>query len=294
MGVKVSEAYEMGIIPEDIMDVLPNNGYCEYCDNELSLSDNFTQLYCDNAYCSSKIAARLEFMMKSLDIDNWGESACLKAARDFKLKSPYAIFKLTEFNINYKDISNFKNKVDILKKVRNKPIPFWRVVQIAAIPGIDTIAFKLLNNYNSADEFYSDLHKEEVSLIYEKLGLSEESKVMGVRIYNTFVEYESEIRFGESIFNIQKVADTVISIAITGEVYGYSSKKKYIEELNDLYGDKVTIYMSNTLTKNTYALICDNENSQTNKAVKAEKYGIKVFNSRQFKSHMAEVYNKQK
>lgn len=290
--MKVNEAYESGLISEELMEILPGEGKCEYCGEELSVSDNLTQLFCSNPYCSSKIASRMEFMCKALDIDDWGEASCLKVVEDFHLKSPYAAFNLVKvLGKEYNGISAFEKKVEQLNNSRKQAIPFWKVVQIAAIPGIDTIAFKLMNEYNSADEFYRDLEKYQVALVCKKINISNESKVMAVRIYNTLLEYKSEIEYGEKFFNIKKATGKILTIAITGEVYGYNSKSEYIDELNARFGDKLTIYMSNTLTKSSYALICDREDSNTRKAIKAAEYGIQVFTSDEFIGHIEGVYN---
>lgn len=289
--MKVTEAYEYGLIADELMNILPGDGVCEFCGQELCVSDNLTQLYCDNPYCSSKIASRLEYMAKALDVDDWGESTCLKIVQDFNLKSPYTAFNLVKMlGKNYTGVSAFDKKVRALHTALEKEIPFWKVVQIAAIPGIDTIAFKLMNEYNSADEFYSDLERREVAMICSKLNISNDSKVLAVRVYNTLKEYEDEIRYGEHFFKIKKAAAKTLTIAITGEVFGYSSKNEYIKELNARYGDKLTIYMSNTLTKSSYALICDREESNTRKAVKAAGYGIRIFKSDEFIEHLDEVY----
>ena len=95
-------------------------------------------------------------------------------------------------------------------------------------------------------------------------------------------------------FNIKKVNENKIIIAITGSVLGYSTKSEYVKKLNSILGDKAFVIRRDTVSKETNYLVCDNDSSsnkyKTALRLQESGSGIEILGSAELLTRLQEIY----
>lgn len=264
MGFSYSEVAETGLIDEEVLENIPSTCDGEYgCGEELEFTDNLTQLYCPNRFCTHKIAARLEAMAKEMKADGWGESTCLEVVKRFKLLSPAMVFfieKLPAEKYPYDlKVSAFQTKLANICDPEKRKVKLWEVVKLMNIPGIASNARKIFDGYNTMEEAYDDIESKQIPLIAEKLGMSvkSESGVLVINTYNTLLEYKDELLAAQRHFEIYRPEGRQISMAITGGVVGYTNKQEFVSHLNRKFKGKCDVVLG-TVNSSLDVLIADN------------------------------------
>lgn len=275
MSMALKFAYEQGFLDErlveEIKDTYPELK-CE-CGEDLKVTETLARLYCDNRFCPARIADRLENMAKAMKVDDWGVATCKKVVVEFNLKSPYQVFML-EGKV-FSGVSVFEKKIQAFLNSPNRKAELWQIVQYGKLPGIDGSAYKIFDGYKSMEDAYNDIEKYQVPLIAEKLGHKNDAGILSVAIYNTLIEYKDELLMGEEQFELIKKEGEKFQVAITGSLDGFTNKGEFVDYLNERYKGRVNVILSNTVTRNTKALVCDGESS-TGKYKKAKKIQDKV------------------
>ena len=168
------------------------------------------------------------------------------------------------------EVPAFKKKVKALCDPEKRKVRLWEVVKFGCIPHVDIIAYKIFDGYNNLEEAYNDIETYQVPFIAERLGIkNSESSVLAVLVYNTLIEYKTELFFGEKQFIIYKPAGRKIQIAITGGVEGFASKNEFIRQINMAYEGVINAVLVNTVSNSTDFLVRDNEGGNSNKYRKA-------------------------
>lgn len=258
MGIAVSDVIQNNLISDDIMYYIPIK--CEYCGSDIHFTDSLRQIYCPNRYCAVKVAARLESMAKYMKADGWGESTCREVCRRFHLKSPYQVFLLEGKECN--TVAAFGKKMKSICETEKRTVTLWEVVKLANIPSVETVAYKIFDGYKNLSEAYNDIEKMQVPFIAEKLGIkSSDTSVLAVNIYNTLIEYKSELLFGETKFHIYEPKGMRLRIAITGGVDGYTNKSQFISYINNRYDGVVHAVLINSVSSNIHILVADSDTS---------------------------------
>lgn len=272
-----SEVAEHGYLSEEVLNDVPQ--YCE-CGSEIKFTEELTQCYCSNEKCFYKIATRLENMAKAMQVDGWGESTCVSLVRSYKMQSPFQALlatKLVERGVNT-GIAGFAAKVNALVDKSKEETELWKMVQYASLPGIDSTAYKLFKNYETVDEFYSDMEKKDSAAFVAKLLGNKDIGIQARQIASTLVEHKDELQFGEKMFNIKskESVGVEVRIAITGGVYGYKNKQDFINHINKLFGGKIEAVWDKTVTRETDILVCDGDagSSKFRKAVSMNQSGM--------------------
>jgi len=286
-----AEVIANGLISEEVLDEIPET--CE-CGAEVVFTDTLKQIMCSNPRCYHKIASRMENMAKAMQVDGFGASTCLALCKQYKMISPFQAFLLNGSE-TVNGVSALDKKINGLKNSEAIDCELWQMVSYASIPGVDTIAYKIFNGYNTIEEAYADIEKYQVPMIADKLGQkSGGSGVIAVNIYNTLMEYKTELMFGERFFRIKKQTGDKIQIAITDSVYGYPNKSAYVKELNMTYEGKASIIRLSSVTKEVEYLISDGStgSNKYKKALKMQESGhpIRIVTSEEFKEILREKY----
>ena len=261
--ITLEEVIENELVSKEILDIIPHQ--CE-CGAPIAFTDTLVNIACTNPRCYYKVASRLEAMAKKLRgkngevCDGWGESACIAVCKDYKLVSPYQIFqfeKLIGKGIK-NDIPAFEKKIKSICNPELRKQELWKVVELAGIPNIDSIAYKIFGGYHSIQEAYDDIEKWQVPFIANKLGIkSADTSVMAVNIYNTLIEYKDELLYGEKQFEIYEPTGETLYIAITGGVGGFKNKSEFINYINKRYDGKVNAMLMNSVTNSVDILVVD-------------------------------------
>ena len=259
--ISYQDVIDNELIDDDILKYIPR--HCE-CGGEIEFTESLKQIACNNTKCYFKVASRLENMCKSLKVDGFGESSCIKICRDLKMISPFQALLIGNRTVD--GVSSFKSKIDNLISELKKPMELWEMVALCNIPGIDSISYKLFGKYSSIEDAYKDFERYQVPYIASLLGNS--GGVMSANIYNVLMQYKAELQFAESECNIKKLNVPKISIAISETPSGFGTKASYVARLNEILNGKASILLSNTVTKEISYLVCS-PTTNTGKVKKA-------------------------
>lgn len=265
MGISLEEVIENQLISEDVLNVIPHT--CG-CGAPIEFTDSLRQIYCTNPRCYYKVASRLEAMAKKLRgpngecCDGWGESTCITVCQEYHMISPYQVFQLERLvaNGSTSSVPAFEKKVKSICNPALRKVELWKVVELAGIPSIESIAYKIFGGYHSFDEAFKDIKEGQVPFIANKLGLkNSETSVMAVNVYKTLLEYEEEIRYGEKQFDIYEPTGKTIYMAITGGVNGFHNKSEFVQYINNRYNGKVNAMLMNSVTNQVEILVADGD-----------------------------------
>lgn len=259
--ISYQDVIDNELIDDEILEYIPR--HCE-CGGEIEFTESLKQIACNNPKCYFKVASRLENMCKSLKVDGFGESSCIKICRDLKMISPFQALLIGNRTVD--GVSSFKSKIDNLISELKKPMELWEMVALCNIPGIDSISYKLFGKYSSIEDAYRDFEKYQVPYVASLLGNS--GGVMSANIYNMLMQYKAELQFAESECNIKKLNVPKISIAISETPTGFGTKASYVARLNEILNGKASILLSNTVTKEISYLVCS-PTTNTGKVKKA-------------------------
>lgn len=259
--ISYQDVIDNELIDDEILEYIPR--HCE-CGGEIEFTESLKQIACNNPKCYFKVASRLENMCKSLKVDGFGESSCVKMCRDLKMISPFQALLIGNRTVD--GVSSFKSKIDNLISELKKPMELWEMVALCNIPGIDSISYKLFGKYSSIEDAYKDFEKYQVPYVASLLGNS--GGVMSANIYNMLMQYKAELQFAESECNIKKLNVPKISIAISETPTGFGTKASYVARLNEILNGKASILLSNTVTKEISYLVCS-PTTNTGKVKKA-------------------------
>lgn len=259
--ISYQDVIDNELIDDEILEYIPR--HCE-CGGEIEFTESLKQIACNNPKCYFKVASRLENMCKSLKVDGFGESSCVKICRDLKMISPFQALLIGNRTVD--GVSSFKSKIDNLISELKKPMELWEMVALCNIPGIDSISYKLFGKYSYIEDAYKDFEKYQVPYIASLLGNS--GGVMSANIYNMLMQYKAELQFAESECNIKKLNVPKISIAISETPTGFGTKASYVARLNEILNGKASILLSNTVTKEISYLVCS-PTTNTGKVKKA-------------------------
>lgn len=265
MGISLQEVIENQLISEDVLNVIPHT--CS-CGHPIEFTDSLRQIYCSNPRCTYKVAARLEAMAKKLRgpngecCDGWGESTCVTVCQEYKIISPYQVFQLEKMvEQGYgSSVAAFEKKVASICNPELRKVELWKVVELAGIPSIESIAYKIFGGYHSFAEAFADIEAGQVPFIANKLGIKNgETSVMAVNVYNTLIEYKDEILYGEKQFEIYEPTGKTLYMCITGGVAGFRNKSEFVQFINKRYGGKVNAMLMNSVTKQVEILVADGD-----------------------------------
>lgn len=265
MGITLQEAIDNQLISEGVLNVIPHT--CG-CGSPIEFTDSLKQIYCSNPRCFYKVAARLEAMAKKLRGPNgeccegWGESTCVTVCKEYKLESPYQVFQLDKLVANGATSSTpaFEKKVASICNPELRKVELWKVVELAGIPSIESIAYKIFGGYHNFTEAYKDIEEGQVPFIAYKLGLkNSETSVMAVKVYKTLLDYKDEILYGEKQFDIYEPTGKTLYMCITGGVNGFRNKSEFVQYINKRYSGKINAMLMNSVTTQVEILVADGD-----------------------------------
>lgn len=257
---------------------------CE-CGYEMEVNDQLTALSCQNPICPYHMAAKMESMLKTLSVKDFGRTTCL----DIIIKNKY-IHHTQIFTMELKDFPDSFSKEyrDKLYKglVKNKPRTFGEVLRACELTGLDSRALVLGKGYVTADEFYK-AYNYDMNFIKDKLGIK--NGTTPFRIHRMLIENEVLIRKVSSWFTLIREADFTVKVAITGPVTTvtredgskYSPREDFIKDLRYKYADLITIKLASTITSDVSYLISDKE-SKHGKYNTAKELGIPIVTCKKF------------
>lgn len=249
--MKISEAFECGLIPKEYDDVFPI--YCK-CGSEIEVSDNLTRMWCPNEKCDSKQIARMSKMLTKFEVKDIGDSYCADLWEEMKrfglAQSHMNVFLLpfSEYPQTYTidvTLKKFKSIQAVVKdSIFNGGYTLSHIVSNMALPGLDINARKLFAGFRSVKEmqvYCRNTYGSDglLKFVQSKFG----SGVACVNVLHTLAKFGSDIEIAERIFNIKKSTGRTIKVAVTGRISdaGSYTRKEYIKYCNDLCNGDVEI-----------------------------------------------------
>lgn len=290
---------EYDIIPSWFWKQIPTE--CPYCGLPTEMQLGLTKLTCCNPRCCAKVAKRVEALLSDLGIKGIGEAGVQKFVDEYEVTSPFEIFTLRGVNedsepfdyplyegMNYKADAQVKDELESWKK---RGLALWEVVKLMHLPYLgEKSSKKLFLVYNTFEDFYNDKGEgvDAVDFIQNLLGIkvdSQELSLQASNINDSLEEFHDDLLQAEQIYpKIKKVDLDADGRPITGIKGVYTDKRK-----TDLAKTKKEFYLliednfpdlhvdwESSVTKETNFVITGTGN-RTSKLVKAEKYGIPVF-----------------
>ena len=259
MSIILKDVIEHELLSKETINILPNGGYCT-CGTELEFTDSLSQVYCPSKECYVKMAARVAHLVRSIGATGWDSEIAIKVCESFKLKSPFQLLLLKGSSLD--GVDNFEELIDGVCEKANNSLELWELVKLIGIDSLEKVAYKLFYGYNSIEEAYNDIKLYQVPFIADRLGLKNaDTGVIAVNIYNTLLEYETELLFGEKKFKVYKATGDKIQIAITGYINGFTNKSSFINYINLRFNGKVNVMLMNSVVSNIDVLITDGDTS---------------------------------
>lgn len=254
---------QWGIADQRFMDVLPL--VCPFCDSELMMNDGFTQLRCKNVYCPSKVTQRLVAICQDLGVKFLGESAALKLVQDFELAYPLAVFEMLPqvphtflpAQDQYLTSPVVQEKVvSQLQQVHTRVMTLPELVRLHHIPGIQTQAYALFEGFTSMSQAYDFYVREGIAGVQKRLtGACAEGEVstVGVRavqIFDTLMQFRSELLYGEQIFTVAQQSLPSMTVVVSDAAGApFVSKPQFYAALEEVFAGRVSFIKGNAVTK---------------------------------------------
>lgn len=290
---------EYDVIPSWFWKQIPTE--CPYCGLPTEMQLGLTKLTCCNPRCCAKVAKRVEALLDDLGIKGIGEAGVQKFVDEYEVTSPFEIFTLRGVNengepydyplyegVNYKADAQVKDELENWKK---RGLELWEVVKLMHLPSLgEKSSKKLFLAYNTFEDFYNDKGEgiDAVDFIQSLLGIRADSQDLSLQASNindSLEEFHDDLLQAEQIYpNIKKVDLDADGNPITGIKGVYTDKRK-----TDLAKTKKEFYLliedtfpdlhvdwESSVTRETDFVITGTGN-RTSKLVKAEKYGIPIF-----------------
>lgn len=270
--------------PEDINNIeIRQPDVCETCGT--ALIDEGTRLFCPNKNCSKRILHQLLKYQQVVDIRDLGETLITQLFADRKLTCVSDIYKLTvddlvpyflnEESREAEKISLGAQKVYSSIQTHRK-LKLYTFIGAFDIEGIgETSAQKLVNaGFNTLDKLLN-ANVDQISSIY---GFAE---IMAKTIVDGLSENSEEMKklVDEKIIEIENSEEGLLvgkSFCFTGELN--TMKRADAELLVKQNGGTA----KSSVTKDLTYLVTNDKNSGSSKNQKAEKFGIKVIDEKEF------------
>jgi NAD-dependent DNA ligase len=275
-------------LPKEFLAVLPT--HCDSCGSENEITESLTMLRCSNAQCGEKSVQRMVAMLKDLGVKNMGESKCRSFLEHFETNNPYAIFSY-ESDVDgplYAGCSQEFSEAMHEQLNKNRKMLLWEFVKIGNLPGIRDSARKLLAKYDDLEEFYDDLEGGGIAFIQDLLSIkgkegdlsdtsssfddddsNDSVSVKATATYSTLVAFKEELLESVQAVEIMTLDTGVINLCISTSVgKPYGSKKDFISQMNEEFGDKVHLNFLESVSKDCEFLIWSKIGAATSKVDK--------------------------
>jgi DNA ligase (NAD+) len=242
---------------------------CPECDMPAEISENGIHATCPNELCTANELIRLQHIFKMLDLEFISERTVEKlyeqgytTLQDFALADAAWIEKLPSFG---------KSKAaNIVAKMKTVKFTEADVLKAAMVKGISSSQSKrLIEKFGSLENFLKGVTRSEIESIN---GMGGKLADIVFTNHHVFVSMFEEIK--NCGFEIMATVDTsnmtTMNVVCTGTCAQYGRKElaKVLEEKG--------VHMQKAVNKDTNYLLTNDVNSNSSKAKKAQKLGVKI------------------
>ena len=282
--MKIQEAYNAGLLDFELYKIIPQT--CAYCGYDIEINESLTFMWCSNSFCPEHLAARIELMLKELGIEGFGRKLC----RDLVIENNLA-FPGQVFDLDVEDMPShytYEMQEKLYNEIHSKRTqPLWKIIKSLQYDGFSDRAKKVFGGYGDIGQFYTDLSEQGEELIADLLNMNLTPTT--ARIEQLLWDNFDEITKTTSLFNIPKVASTMLKVSITGGVSSvtmddgskYPNRDLFIDDMIAKYGDKVNIIKLARPTSDCDYFISDKKSSSS-KYRQAEENNIPIVTAAEF------------
>lgn len=274
---KLEPGDEYDMYHEECGDVIEMSRTCPYCGNHL---EGFgMDIYCVNDECPRIVTGKIINFLEKMGIQNvkdqtisilYGLGFVRSIVDIFKLVSPTDKYEIREKLqvVEGFGVQKVQNIYDSIMSVFNKPIPLSRMLASLGIKDASTKTFKklLIGLDHPEDLVRGNVTIDEIEDIKGFSTATAKNIYYGIRDNLDLIQFLLE--------NLNIIYDYEMS---KGRIVFTGFRNKSLEEKLEAGGFEV----SETLTKDTYALIVPVEGYSSSKVDKAEKYGVTILSVNQ-------------
>ena len=256
---------------------------CPNCggDVEIHNENGSKTLHCINQNCKAKLLGKLtHFTSKNAaNIDGLSEQTLEKLIELGWLKSFKDIYNLSEYKNKMSKLDGFGKKsvdklLDAIEKSRN--ITLDRFIYSLSIPLIGRSASKDIANHcqNDVEAFCGLMNERYNFTIIDGFGVEMQKSLANWWNSNSkeLIDLLKEFLFKSTYETIIDKKLEGLTFVITGSLNHFENRDILKEKLESL-GAKV----SGSVSTKTFALICNDKDSNTGKSKKAKDLGVKVW-----------------
>ena len=212
MSISFNEVVHNKLIDNNIISILDKR--CK-CGSDIVFSDSLKVLMCKNENCAYSIAVRVIEFCKYLDIQIEYEEA-IYLVKKLNIRTPYQLMMLKEVYdtgmISVSDVENITTIIEQLENVKNNEYYLYQIAEMACIPDIRFIEYKLFDGFESFDIAYDEIENGQVSFINERLGIkNSDSAILSLNIYNKLIDIKDELLFAETQINVRRYNKKIIN-----------------------------------------------------------------------------------
>lgn len=277
IGAKILVNKSNQIIPQ-IVQVLADGDtpinpptHCPHCGHEITIYNNV--VYCMNKNCGARLLNRVAYIAskKILNIKGLSKATIEKLIDNGTIKEQNDLF-----TVGYGELVNLEGFADKSAKTistaianARKNVDLAHFISACCIANVGLeVGNTLMKYFKSSDklvhalnDFYYDFSKlDGIGDVLSNTLNSDEFKLA----YNNLLDYITP-----EIYEEKEIVGKSYTFVITGKL---SKPRDYYKKLIEEKGGKVT----GSVSKNTDYLLCEDENSQSSKAIKARALGVTV------------------
>lgn len=243
--------------------------HCPCCNTKLVISDSGKSAKCPNTSCYERSIMRMVDMIDRFGFKDFSE----ETVRSLNLTSFKQLMNLTYDQVQFLGPTNSSNLLASINNLKNSAIADYKLMSAFSFDGMADETWKLLLKHYTLQEILNISMECNDGIFMEIKGIgykTVDSIIEGLMEYGVDVEYC--IR-NFNIINSKGMLDKP-KIAITG-----FRDSEFIQLINDNGFDCKDNY---SVTKDTFALIVEDKNSNSSKVQKAKKYGIPIYSKLEF------------
>lgn len=280
MSISLKDITDNELIDKGILNTMPEK--C-VCGAQLICDDSLQKLICQDVQCESELAERFLRFTNDMGQDLWTIQDCLTLIQEKKLVQPFQIFRIPLMigngklktsvkNIDDKvtQVCDPKHKLQKEKLINNMQLlqmnslrdcELYQIAEFSEHRHIKYIAKDVFRGLHSIQEAYTYIKLWPVTFIATRLGLKTDDSIkMASEIYNTLINIESELRFGEKYFNVKNNQSITLNLATCQELSEYRTVNEFIDTIEHRYNGKVSINLVPSIYQKLDAYINDFDN----------------------------------
>lgn len=279
-------------------DSLPDICFEEGCGHPTEMLETLTQLRCSNPRCPAKIAERIDAIVKSLGVKDFGEQRIRSFVTANGITNPLIIFAYEpgEDGALSDDISLELSEKIYAQIQEKKSFTLAEYVRIANLPNVQTSANSIFGSFDDIEEAYRKLEEGGIPYIQSCLGVSGDASVRALKIYESLMLFKDDLVNMIDCVDIIRVNNTEMKYfkaCVTGSVgCGYATKAQFYAKVNSMYTDLHVDFQGSVTSDVNYVIFAGGDMTRKVKKaydMQASGKDVKIMNATEFVEEMKEL-----